>query len=186
VKLIEDYESKHFNGTTTPIKPNTPSKYGTIVKLRTDGLWFGPMMPACAFSKNKVYISRQKDRKSDKFFVLPRTVAETFLDSIHNSTGIFCQGQATKPVEPDPLLKHYHIYKYPFEDVLFEVLEKHATKQNVTVKATLFPRVISRSKCAKGKKYTNGKYSPKDRDDKCRRFLWSVPLSDCGAAMYGE
>ena len=152
----------------------------SVIKLRPDDLWFGAMVPQCTLDLRKtVYISRQKTRWSDQWFILPRSFAEKIMNIASRSEKIRprsnnLQGECSIPFKPGN----------GFEIMFFEYLKNSAHSSNMKISATLYPRILARVNVNSLAAHLQPR-AKKDIDDKCKRFLWNVGTQLCRDVVNG-
>ena len=164
--------------------------FDTIIKIRPDDYWFGPMVPHCVLKSvsalgpgRTAYISRQKARWSDQFFILPRQMAQTFFRPLDSGGGAAgeCHGATSGLVISDRRI----VDPEHFERQVFELLKLHAAGSGAMVTPMLLPRMLSAKHC-KPVCRKSGKHGKDSDEEKCDRFMWYIPQSYCLTAMYGK
>jgi hypothetical protein len=127
------------------------------------------MIPQCAFHPQKfVYISKQQSRWCDQWFSLPRDVASSVLNIVHNELKPYCTNND----------KTAHIRRTlspPFEVMIFNAIAKYSREVGAIIVDTYVPRILSRTS------YTD----LSDVKEKCQRFLWFVSEQHCVNSMLG-
>jgi hypothetical protein len=142
------------------------------------------MVPYCVLDlENTVYISRQQKRWSDQWFVLPRRIAETFLDIVYHDLAPYCFTVKTPHAAPVVVSKIRRDMSPPFETMVFDALKAHARRHQASIVPTLLPRILTRQR---GFKPKGDATVAKEASDKCGRFMWFVPTSDCVSTMLGD
>jgi hypothetical protein len=126
------------------------------------------MVPHCFLQVNTfVYIGRQKERWSDQWFSLPRSLASDVLNLVNTDLKPYC-------VEGDPFA-HIIKHKSPgFEFMVFDALKKYEEIHHVKIVDSLLPRILARDRSIS---------RLHDMKMKCERFLWFVTSSSCVHAM---
>jgi len=176
-------EGLHELSNTTKLLP-----YDVIIKVRPDDLWFGPMLPFCAFQNGVAYITRQKERFSDQFFILPRILASNVFNMIfdfkarglvhchHPKLNLGLSGDENESavavngamLDAPPIVTLADAAgEFKFEPEFFSSFSRGAKAHKVPVRLLHFPRILSRDG---------------ERDDvisKCKRFLWFIPTAQC-------
>jgi len=154
-------------------------KFDVVIKMRPDDLWFGAMVPHCLLNPTKIaYISRQQKRWSDQWFTMPRDLAQTFLEIV--TTDFRPQCSFENKMNASKIRK---FGDNSFEESVFLFLKHHASNANKKVVASLFPRILSRTKDGSWSKAGS---AARDIKNKCERFLWYSPMDDCFNAVLGK
>lgn len=140
--------------------------YSFVIKLRPDSLWYGPMYPHCAIHPEQAYISKQKTRYSDQWFMVPRVIANDVFNMIIRFRKIgfvSCHliDGGIKKISISDHTDHFH-----FENDFHELFIKILHENNVKLKELLLPAILSRDGVS-------------DANSKCARFLWTLPAPQC-------
>ena len=145
------------------------------------------MLPYCALDiKHVAYISRQQKRWSDQWFMLPRSLAQTVLSVVHSDIKPYCvESKHTHRIDNSENTSHVRRKgSLMFEEMVFKAIERHARGAKIDVVPSLFPRVLTRlhhHSVVPGEAL----HERRDISNKCDRFMWYVPPSDCGDLVIG-
>lgn len=126
------------------------STFDVVIKVRPDDLWFGPFIPYCALQRRVAYLSRQKERFSDQFFVIPRELAERVLTMVFRMAEdglVQCASVEGEPLGQEVVLlagPENFGQRFHFEDNFYTRFQAIAHNASVSIKLLALPRALSR------------------------------------------
>ncbi len=167
--------------------------FKAVMKIRPDDLWYGPIVPHCAFLKNRIYASSHTDKKmSDQWWLVPREVLTDLMKGLRSrfhgvcDTGGSIAGLRTsRPVQSGGENAQFELSVH---DIFSEISERWHYKLSIELQ----PRIITRpDPLLQGYEAVNGKDVMFDSKKKCAtffkfedRFDWSV--DDCVSLVLGR
>ena len=129
-----------------------------------------------------VFVARQAKRETDQFYIMPRHVAQTFLNAVKTEKHL-------KPVCSSAKGNIGIVNRggIPFETLVFTALRDHTIRGGAKYKPTLFPRILSRLRCVPSATQVHCmKGTEKEAKQRCERFLWFVSRDKCVRALFGS